>query len=172
MKKNQLNIYQNEKIIEPFAVNYFANDVLKWYKNECILINEFHYTKGVLKAKVIPRALNYGIIDMPYLTATQFTLALSQMAYVLTACLCMDSSIENLQSQDYKILLQNIPEGKCFISRQNWVFNKIVYKSSTSYATLSSERIMILRKQLMIKCNLNIGNGSTICESIFFMPLE
>ncbi len=153
------------------GVHELATEVLQWYRPDCIFVREFHYKEGTLQASVIPRALDYGIIDMPYLTATQFTLVLSQMAYVLTACLCLDPSIEKLRLRDYATLLKNIPSGRCLLTSQNWVFRRMISKESTSQATLTLERIKIIHNRLILRCGLNISNGAVFGESNFFMPL-
>ena len=171
MKCDRLEMNLKAVYTAPAAVHDLAADVLQWYRPDCVFVSEFHYNGGVLQAKVIPRALDYGIIDMPYLTATQFTLILSQMAYVLTACLCVDTSIEKLQAQDYGTLLDNIPSGKCLITNQNWVFRNTISKDSTSYAMLTSKRVRIIRNRLILQCSLNIGDGAVFGDSIFFMPL-
>jgi len=157
--------------VAPPEVHDLAAEVLQWYRPNCVFVREFEYYRGNLRAMVIPRALDYGIIDMPYLTATQLTLVLSQMAYVLTACLCVDTLIEKLQARDYWMLLKNIPRGKCLLISQNWVFRRMISKDRTSRATLTSERIKIIHNRLILRCGLNVDGGAVFGESNFFMPL-
>ncbi|MCK4787168.1 MAG: hypothetical protein KAV87_25640 [Desulfobacteraceae bacterium] len=171
MKCDLLQMNLKEGYIAPSGVHDLAAEVLQWYRPDCVFVREFQYYGGNLRATVIPRALDYGIIDMQYLTATQFTLVLSQMAYVLTACLCLDPSIEKLQVRNYETLLENIPSGKCLLTSQNWVFRKMISKDRTSQATLTSERVKILHKRLILRCGLNIGDGAVFGESNFLMPL-
>lgn len=171
MKCDLLEINLKEDYVAPSGAHDLAAEVLQWYRPDCVFVREFHYSEGTLQAKVIPRTLDYGIIDMPYLTATQFTLVLSQMAYVLTACLCVDASIEKLQAQDYETLLKNIPRGKCLLTSQNWMFRKIISKDSASHAMLTSERVKVIRNRLILRCRLNVGEGAVLGESNFFMPL-
>lgn len=171
MKCNLLEMNLKEDCVAPSDVNDLAVEVLQWYRPDCVFVRDFQYYQGNLRATVIPRALDYGIIDMPYLTATQFTLVLSQMAYVLTGCLCVDPSIEKLQADDYATLLENIPKGKCLLTSQNWVFRRTISKESTSQATLTLERTKIIHNRLILLCGLNIGDGAVFGESNFFMPL-
>lgn len=152
-------------------INNLAAKVLQWYHPECILVRDFQYDGGIIQANIIPYPLNYGIIDMPYLTATQLTLVVSQLGYVLTACLCLDPSIEKLQIQDYATLLKNIPSGECLLTNQNWIFRKKISKDCVHSALLKSERIRIIRNGLILRCSLNVGDGSALGESNFFMPL-
>ena len=117
----------------------------------------------------MPKHLDYGMIDMDYVTATQLTIAVSQLAYVLTAALALDPGDERVDPQTYDDLLEKIPEGECYFGRLEWSFHRILSKSSPVVAELRCTKVLSNSRRLVLGCYLDVNDGAATARMTLFL---
>jgi hypothetical protein len=114
---------------------------LSLYKEESRHILSAQYSNMQLQAELKPFAYTYTCEDLDYITATQISLYLSQLTYVLIGTVIKNGDHPNAPSSLFPVFMDKMHAGRLFFLEINQRMREPIWKTEPITAQLTLTKL-------------------------------
>ena len=136
-------------------------ELLCLYPDKEILIENCKYFNNEIIADLIPKNIEYALVNPNYYTAEQILKAISQLSYILVGSSILDTSITEFDTSLYNAYLIKLKSLECYFTEIDIQFKKKLYKNDLNRVSLRIIRVKQTSQFTIAKMEAIISNGLT-----------